>query len=118
MCDVCLACLVVSGKSSLLAAVLGEMRRLSGRVELSGSVSYCPQTAWIQNASLKDNILFGLPFDEDRYQRAIRHCALEADIEMLPHGDLTEIGEKGVNLSGQTMHGWTAGGGENGYTAS
>ncbi|KAG0334412.1 hypothetical protein BG004_000426, partial [Podila humilis] len=91
---------VGSGKSSLLNALVGEMRKTSGAMEYGGTIGYCPQSAWIQNATVKDNILFGLPLDEERYQRVIRDCALERDIEILPDGDLTEIGERGINLSG------------------
>ena len=91
---------VGSGKSSLLSGLLGEMKLVGGNVSVSGRVCYCPQQAWIQNANLKENILFGLPFDNDRYNNAIKKCALEKDLEALPDGDLTEIGEKGINLSG------------------
>ncbi|KAG0329331.1 hypothetical protein BG000_000100 [Podila horticola] len=91
---------VGSGKSSLLNALVGEMRKTSGRMEYGGTIGYCPQSAWIQNATVKDNILFGLPLDEDRYHRVIRDCALERDIQILPDGDQTEIGERGINLSG------------------
>jgi len=91
---------VGSGKSSLLAGILGEMKRQAGSVEIAGSVGFCPQQAWIQNATLKDNVLFGLPFDQKKYDDVIRTCALTADIDVLPARDLTEIGEKGINLSG------------------
>ncbi|KAI8918715.1 P-loop containing nucleoside triphosphate hydrolase protein [Entophlyctis helioformis] len=91
---------VGSGKSSLLNALIGEMKRVSGTVSFSGSLGYAPQQAWIQNASVKDNILFGLPYDEARYLATIRDCALEKDLEILPDGDLTQIGERGINLSG------------------
>ncbi|XP_049538588.1 multidrug resistance-associated protein 1 isoform X12 [Anopheles darlingi] len=91
---------VGSGKSSLLSAFLGEMDKVSGRVNTLGRIAYVSQQAWIQNATLKDNILFGKPLDERRYQRIIEACALKPDIEMLPGGDMTEIGEKGINLSG------------------
>ncbi|RIB17409.1 P-loop containing nucleoside triphosphate hydrolase protein [Gigaspora rosea] len=70
------------------------------RVLFGGNVVYCPQTAWIQNATLKDNITFGLPFDEKKYLQVIKDCCLEPDLKVLPAGDLTEIGEKGINLSG------------------
>jgi ABC-type multidrug transport system fused ATPase/permease subunit len=89
-----------SGKSSLLAALVGEMRRTNGMVTLGGKVAFCPQTAWIQNATVKDNILFGQEYDRDKYNQVIHDCALEQDIDMLPGGDLTEIGERGVTLSG------------------
>lgn len=88
------------GKSSLLSAMLGEMEKLDGHVNVKGSVAYVAQQAWIQNATLRDNILFGEPYDEDRYNRILDACALRPDLEILPAGDATEIGEKGINLSG------------------
>ncbi|KAF8972123.1 hypothetical protein BDZ97DRAFT_1913365 [Flammula alnicola] len=91
---------VGSGKSSLLLGLIGEMRKVSGSVSFGGRVAYCPQTAWIQNASMRDNIIFGQPFDEEKYWRVIETACLLHDLELLPDGDLTEIGEKGVNLSG------------------
>ncbi|KAG0069645.1 hypothetical protein BGZ89_002459 [Linnemannia elongata] len=91
---------VGSGKSSLLNALVGEMKKVSGTMSYGGTIGYCPQSAWIQNATVKDNILFGLPLDEARYQRVIKDCALERDIQILPDGDQTEIGERGINLSG------------------
>ncbi|KAG7459398.1 hypothetical protein MATL_G00210320 [Megalops atlanticus] len=91
---------VGSGKSSLLSAMLGEMEKRSGRVSVRGSVAYVPQQAWIQNATLRDNILFGRERKESWYQRVVEACALLPDLEILPAGDATEIGEKGLNLSG------------------
>ena len=91
---------VGSGKSSLLSGIIGEMRRITGSVYVSGSLGYCSQSAWIQNASVRDNILFGLSYNESRYNTAISVCALNRDLDILPAGDLTEIGEKGINLSG------------------
>ncbi|XP_056607956.1 multidrug resistance-associated protein 1 isoform X1 [Triplophysa dalaica] len=91
---------VGSGKSSLLSTLLGEMQKREGSVSIKGSVAYVPQQAWIQNATLKDNILFGREANETWYQKVLEACALLPDLEILPGGDLTEIGEKGVNLSG------------------
>ncbi|XP_060803850.1 multidrug resistance-associated protein 1 isoform X3 [Amyelois transitella] len=91
---------VGSGKSSLLSALLGEMNKISGRVNTHGTVAYVPQQAWIQNATLQDNILFGKPLDSHKYENVINVCALKTDFDMLPGGDQTEIGEKGINLSG------------------
>ncbi|XP_056361549.1 ATP-binding cassette sub-family C member 3 isoform X2 [Oenanthe melanoleuca] len=88
------------GKSSLVSALLGEMEKLEGEVAVKGSVAYVPQQAWIQNATLKDNILFGQALNEEKYQNALEACALKTDLEVLPGGDQTEIGEKGINLSG------------------
>ncbi|XP_051906935.1 multidrug resistance-associated protein 1-like [Hippocampus zosterae] len=91
---------VGSGKSSLLSAILGEMARRRGSVLIRGSVAYVPQQAWIQNATLEENILFGLERKESWYHRVLEACALLPDLELLPAGDATEIGEKGLNLSG------------------
>ncbi|KAJ3009692.1 UNVERIFIED_CONTAM: hypothetical protein HDU68_002544 [Siphonaria sp. JEL0065] len=91
---------VGSGKSSLLNAMLGEMKKLNGEVAFSGTSGYAPQSAWIMNATLKDNILFGRPYDEMRYRNTIRACCLEPDLLVLPQGDQTSIGERGITLSG------------------
>ena len=95
---------VGSGKTSLLSAIMGEMLARSGTVLVKGSVSYTQQDPWIQNASLKENIIFNHGFDEVKYRKVIKACALLADLEILPAGDETEIGEKGVNLSGGQRH--------------
>ena len=108
-----------SGKSLLLAAILGEADVKSGRVFvpkpehnprngkvnrenwiLASSMAFIAQIPWLEDASIKDNILFGLPFDHDRYKRVLYACALVKDMEMLPDGELTEIGASGINLSG------------------
>ncbi|XP_032595397.1 multidrug resistance-associated protein 1 isoform X13 [Drosophila grimshawi] len=91
---------VGSGKSSVIQAFLGEMEKISGSVNTVGTMAYVPQQAWIQNATVRDNILFGKPYDRKRYNRVIDACALRTDIEILSAGDQTEIGEKGINLSG------------------
>ncbi|XP_070559244.1 ATP-binding cassette sub-family C member 9-like isoform X2 [Ptychodera flava] len=95
--------LVGSGKSSLLSAILGEMTTVSGTVRINRErkrVAYVPQKAWLQNATLRDNIIFGQAFDQKRYDAVIEACALQPDINILPAGDMTEIGERGINLSG------------------
>ncbi|KAG0366036.1 hypothetical protein BGZ54_005893 [Gamsiella multidivaricata] len=88
------------GKSSLLSAIIGEMYKQEGTVNVYGDLAYVPQQAWIVNGSLKDNILFGKPFDQERYDRVIFASGLVPDIEALLAGDQTEIGERGINLSG------------------
>ena len=88
------------GKTSLISALLGEMEKVRGSVNIDGSIAYVSQQAWIQNATLQDNITFGRPFNQQFYNQVIEACALKADFEMLPGGDQTEIGEKGINLSG------------------
>lgn len=99
---------VGSGKSSFLSAILGELEpihdskvylpRPDGRKD--GFVSYCSQTPWVVNDTLRGNILFGRQFDPDRYEEVIDACALRDDLAVLPAGDMTEIGERGINLSG------------------
>ncbi|KAH0450481.1 hypothetical protein IEQ34_021173 [Dendrobium chrysotoxum] len=91
---------VGSGKSSLLYALLGEIPKISGSVDLNGSIAYVSQTSWIQSGTLRDNILYGKPMKKKAYQEAIRCCALEKDIENFDHRDLTEIGQRGLNMSG------------------
>ncbi|TQN69244.1 Multidrug resistance protein fer6 [Colletotrichum shisoi] len=91
---------VGSGKTSLLAALAGDMRKTSGEVALGASRAFCPQYAWIQNATVRDNILFGKDMDKAWYQEVINACALRPDLAMLPNGDLTEIGERGITISG------------------
>ncbi|PKA58973.1 ABC transporter C family member 10 [Apostasia shenzhenica] len=91
---------VGSEKSSLLAAVLGEIPKTEGMVQVCGKIAYVSQNAWIQTGTVRENILFGSTMDEQKYQETLRICSLVKDIEMLPFGDLTEIGERGVNLSG------------------
>lgn len=88
------------GKSSLLSALLGEMRPVSGTVNIHGSMALCQQEPFIMNRTVRENILFEAPMDEARYNATIEACSLTSDLETLPAGDLTEIGERGVNLSG------------------
>ena len=70
------------------------MTRVKGSIDIDGSVAYVAQTAWIINATLRDNILLGLPFDEERYNAVLDACDLSQDLAILPAGDFTEIGEK------------------------
>nr|XP_014346315.1 PREDICTED: multidrug resistance-associated protein 5-like isoform X4 [Latimeria chalumnae] len=91
---------VGSGKSSLIYAILGQMALLEGSVAVSGNFAYVAQQAWILNTSLRENILFGKEYEEEKYAEVLEACCLNTDISVLPHGDLTEIGEKGANLSG------------------
>jgi ABC-type multidrug transport system fused ATPase/permease subunit len=95
---------VGSGKSSLLSAILGEMEPIHGSkvymprddtTEEAGFVSYCAQSPWVVNDTLRGNILFGRKFDQARYDEVIEACALLDDLAVLPAGDMTEIGEKG-----------------------
>lgn len=92
---------VGSGKSSLLRALIGDMARArSGDCRIGSKVAYCPQSAWLLSATVRENIIFGRPFDQDRYQRTVSQCCLGQDFESLADGDLTVVGEKGVSLSG------------------
>ncbi|NXT85057.1 MRP6 protein, partial [Zapornia atra] len=91
---------VGAGKSSLLAALLGELEQTHGSVTVMGTPAYVPQEAWIQNASVEDNILFGKEMDEAWFSRVIDACALQPDLESFPSGQKSEIGEKGINISG------------------
>jgi len=92
---------VGSGKSALLLALCGELRQIEGEARPPReAVAYAPQDAYIRNGSVRDNILFGAPFDARRYARVLRGCALLVDLAQLAHGDATMVGERGVTLSG------------------
>jgi ATP-binding cassette, subfamily C (CFTR/MRP), member 1 len=92
---------VGSGKSSLCAAILNETVLSEGsKITVKGRVAYVAQSSWILNKTVRDNILFGMPFDEEKYNKVIAVCQLTHDLNMLEDGDLTEIGERGINLSG------------------
>lgn len=99
---------VGSGKTSLLAALLGELEPLNGsKVYIprpndagAGFISYCAQSPWVVNDTLRGNVLFGREYDEERYEKVVEASALLDDFSALPAGDLTEIGERGINLSG------------------
>jgi ABC-type multidrug transport system fused ATPase/permease subunit len=110
-----------SGKSLLLAAILGEVELLAGNIRvprsppiaerfdakatdanwiLSSAIAFVSQTPWIENASIKDNVLFGLPYDAVRYEKVLNACALTKDLKMFEDDDLTEVGAQGISLSG------------------
>ncbi|KAJ5090648.1 hypothetical protein N7532_009332 [Penicillium argentinense] len=110
-----------SGKSLLLSSILGECDVLQGTIKvpvpppiserfddlansenwiIDSAIAYVAQIPWIENATIKENILFGLPYNGERYQKVLSACALKKDLEMLPDGEMTDIGANGVNLSG------------------
>ncbi|XP_012671078.1 cystic fibrosis transmembrane conductance regulator [Clupea harengus] len=89
-----------SGKSSLLMTVLGELVPSEGTIRHSGRISFSPQTAWIMPGTIRDNILFGLNYDEYRYNSVIKACQLEQDLAAMPENDGTALTEGGLNLSG------------------
>ena len=91
---------VGSGKSTLLSAIAGEIWNTSGTIDYQGSVIYLPQTAWVFSGTIKENILFGQPNEESKYERIIDVCALKEDFQRLPDGDQTVVGERGEVLSG------------------
>ena len=99
---VCIIGEVGCGKSSLLQAILNNMLSLArgSKIYVNGSISYVAQIPWIRNATIKDNILFYQPYDEERYNKVIELSELKQDLDIFEAGDLTEIGEKGINLSG------------------
>ncbi|XP_015900152.3 ABC transporter C family member 3 isoform X1 [Ziziphus jujuba] len=91
---------VGSGKSSLLSCILGEVPKLSGTLKLCGTKAYVAQSPWIQSGTIEENILFGKDMDIETYDRVLEACALKKDLAILPYGDHTVIGERGINLSG------------------
>ncbi|KAL4264103.1 ATP-binding cassette transporter C [Pleurotus pulmonarius] len=91
---------VGAGKTSLLSAIIGNMTRSEGELIISGSVSYAPQNPWILSATVRENIVFSHEYDETFYNLVIEACALTPDLALLPQGDMTEVGEKGITLSG------------------
>ncbi|KAI5007080.1 hypothetical protein ZWY2020_047028 [Hordeum vulgare] len=92
---------VGSGKSSLLYSIMGEIPRVSGaEPTVVGSRAYVPQSAWIQTGTIQDNVLFGKAMDRSLYEEVLQGCALDRDLELWSNGDMTVVGERGVNLSG------------------
>ena len=91
---------VGSGKSSVIQAILGEFPCSEGKISVSGKISYSPQEPWVFSGSVRQNILFGKPYDKERYGRVLSACALEHDLDQWEAGDKTLVGERGVALSG------------------
>lgn len=96
----CIVGRVGAGKSSFLSAVLGDLWKSTGQVEVYGALAYAAQSPWVMNATVKENIIFGHRWDEDFYERTVQACALREDFAALPDGDDTEVGERGISLSG------------------
>lgn len=96
----CIVGRVGSGKSSILQCLLGDLYKLDGEVKVNGKVAYVSQVPWVINGSVKENILFGHKYDPEFYQHVLKACALTVDLKILPKGDKTEVGEKGISLSG------------------
>ncbi|KAK1124888.1 hypothetical protein K0M31_006238 [Melipona bicolor] len=92
--------MVGTGKSSLLSAVLGEINVTGGHVRVNGSLSYAGQEAWVFGSTVRQNILFGQPYDRHRYQKVVKACSLQRDFKQFPQGDQTIVGERGSSLSG------------------
>lgn len=91
---------VGSGKSTLLAAIAGEVIKSDGNIFCVGTVAYVTQTAWVFPGTLRENVLFGEPYDEKKYKEVLEACALTEDINRFPNGDLSFVGEHGIALSG------------------
>lgn len=92
---------VAAGKTALLQALLGELDRLGGHARIANEmIGYCSQTPWLQSMNIRDNILFSSPYDEARYKQVIMTCALTPDLAGFKDGDLSNIGENGIGLSG------------------
>lgn len=96
----CIVGRVGAGKSSLLQAILGDLFKVTGEVIVRGSTAYVPQSSWVMNASVRENIVFGHRWDPHFYDRTVKACALVHDFASLPDGDQTEVGERGISLSG------------------
>ncbi|XP_072382028.1 ATP-binding cassette sub-family C member 4-like isoform X2 [Diabrotica undecimpunctata] len=96
----CVVGTVGSGKSSLLQMLLGELPIKSGKLEVSGDLSYASQEPWLFVSSVRENILFGKPYIKNRYEEVVQVCALETDFQQFPFGDKTIVEERGVSLSG------------------
>ncbi|CAL8283004.1 unnamed protein product, partial [Gadus morhua 'NCC'] len=91
---------VGAGKSSLLSAILGELPLDKGVLKVKGQLTYACQQPWVFPGTIRSNILFGKELNPAKYEEVLRACALKRDMELLPNGDLTLIGDRGATLSG------------------
>lgn len=91
---------VGSGKTSILLALMDELVKTEGTVKKNGKIAYIPQEAFLLNDTIRANILFGLEYKEDYYNKVVKMSQLEHDLSLFPAGDMTQIGERGINLSG------------------
>lgn len=96
----CIVSKIGNGKSAMMKAILGDIIRIEGDAFIKGSVAYCSQNPWIINASIRDNVVFGKKFDADFYDKTIKACSLDRDLDIFSEGDMTVVGEKGLQLSG------------------
>ena len=92
--------MVGAGKSSLLSAILKEISLTRGTIKVKGGLSYAGQESWVFGSTVRQNILFGQPYDRQRYQRVVKACALLRDFKQFPQGDQTIVGDRGSSLSG------------------
>ncbi|SGZ40190.1 related to Metal resistance protein YCF1 [Hanseniaspora guilliermondii] len=96
----CIVSKIGNGKSAMMKAILGDIIRIEGDAFIKGSVAYCSQNPWIINASIRDNVVFGKKFDAEFYDKTIKACSLDRDLDIFSEGDMTVVGEKGLQLSG------------------
>ncbi|KAK3322412.1 P-loop containing nucleoside triphosphate hydrolase protein [Apodospora peruviana] len=96
----CIVGRVGAGKSSFLQSILGDLWKVKGEVTVHGTVAYANQSAWIMNATVRENIIFGYRYDSNFYEKTVKACALLDDFNQLPDGDETVVGERGISLSG------------------
>jgi len=96
----CIVGRVGAGKTSFLSSILGDLWKVKGEVQVHGTVAYASQSAWIMNATVRENIIFGYRYDSTFYEKTVKACALLDDFAQLPDGDETVVGERGISLSG------------------
>ena len=87
---------VGSGKTSLMHAIMGEVDKVAGSVAVNGQLAYAAQGSFVMNMTLRDNVLFGSDYDAEKYKKVLDACALTDDLDQLPAGDMTQIGERGA----------------------